>query len=163
MFLACSTISRRRSPRAPLDCSDQSSVFVNCLTLLASSDRGQREIPSANAFCTPGICFASYLQPPRISRRPSILIIRPARLSLARLSLAPPHRFAQVTAAKLSQRIKMGSPLDSRWSPTSSCMAHAVSTIPTSSSKLIVTLHVSRRAALRFSPAESARGESYLQ
>ena len=46
---------------------------------------------------------------------------------------------------------------------TSSCMTHAVSTIPTSSSKLIVTLRVSPRAALRFSSGESARGKSYLQ
>ena len=49
------------------------------------------------------------------------------------------------------------------FAPTSSCMTHAVSTIPTGSSKLIVTLRVSRRGALRFSSAESARGKSYLQ
>ena len=64
--------------------------------------------------------FASYLQPPWISRRPSILIIRPARLSLA-----PPHRFAQVTAAELSPPIKIGAPLESGRSPTSLCTTHA--------------------------------------
>ena len=83
---------------------------------------------------------------------------------LRAVSLAPPpHWFAQVTAAKLSPRIKIRSPLTSGRSPTSSCMIYAVSTIPTSSSKLFVALHVSRRAALRFSSAESARGKSYLQ
>ena len=47
---------------------------------------------------------------------------------LRAVSLAPPYRFAHVTAAKLSPSIKDGSPLNSGRSPTSSCMTHAVST-----------------------------------
>lgn len=90
-------------------------------------------MPAAHVFCTPGICLASYLQPPRISRRPSILLVRQASVSLA-----PPHRFDQVAAAKLSSRIRTGSPLVCRRPPTSSCMTHAVRTIPKSSSRLIV-------------------------
>ncbi|CAB1099777.1 unnamed protein product [Ectocarpus sp. CCAP 1310/34] len=59
--------------------------------------------------------------------------------------------------------MRIGSPLISGRSPTNSCITHAVMTIPTSSSRLIVTLLVSRHAALRFSSAEKSSGRSYLQ
>ena len=41
---------------------------------------------------------------------------------LRAVSLAQPHRFTQVIAAKLSPRIKIVSPLNSGQPPTSSCM-----------------------------------------
>ena len=81
----------------------------------------------------------------------------------ARLSLAPPHRGIQDTAAVLSPRIRMGSPFSSTLSPTSSSMTHAVTTTPNNSNRLIVILQVSRRSAFLFSSAVSFFCKSYLQ
>ena len=55
------------------------------------------EIMSATTSCTPGICFASWLQPPVISSLPSSLMARAARL----LRDAA-HRLIDETAATLS-------------------------------------------------------------
>ena len=54
------------------------------------------------------------------------------------LSLALPQRLTHVTVATLSPRITMGSPTDSGVSPANASINHAVTTIPNSSSKLIV-------------------------
>ena len=120
--------------------------------------RGQRNMPSAKVFCTPGMCSDTWLQPPLISWRRSILIIKHALLSLAQ-----PHRLTHVAAAEFSPRNTIESPADAGSSPCSSSISHAVATIPKSSSKLIVMVQVSRRSAFRFSYFVGAGGTSYLQ
>ena len=109
-------------------------------------------------FCTPGVCIASWLQPRLISRRPSVLISKHFFVSLA-----PPQRLTHVTAATLSPRITMGSPTDSGVSAANFSITHAITTISSSSSKLIVMIHVSRRLAFRFSSCVSPSGRSYLR
>ena len=81
----------------------------------------------------------------------------------ARLSLAPPHWLTHDTAATLSPRINAGSPSDAGLFPTSSSITQAVTTIPGSSIRLIVTVQVSRRSAFRFSSAVKPSGRSYRQ
>ena len=81
----------------------------------------------------------------------------------ALLFFAPPHLFTQETAATLSPRSAIGSPTDSGLSPTSSSITQAVTTIPSNSSKLIVTVQVSRCSAFYFNSVVSAGGRSYLQ
>ena len=81
----------------------------------------------------------------------------------ARLSLAPPHRLTQDTAAALSPRIKTGSPSTTGKSPTNSSITQAVSTIPSSSRRLIVIVQDSRRATLSFSSFVNYVGKSYRQ
>ena len=126
-------------------------------------------MPSASVLRTPGICFAVWFQPPFISRRPSILMSKHARLALA-----PPHRDIQDTAAVLSPRIRTRSPFPSALSPPSLSMTHAVTTMPYSSNRPIVillllllqvlqVLQVSRRSALLLSSAVNSFGKSYLQ
>ena len=73
------------------------------------------------------------------------------------LSLALPQRLTHVTVATLSPRITMGSPTESGVSPANSSITHAVTTIPNSSSKFIVMVHVSRRSAFRFSSCQPER------
>ena len=146
-----------------MSCSDQSSELVSSLTLSARITRGQRDmIPSASVLRTPGMCFAVWLQPPLISRRPSILIMS----KHARLSLTPPHGEIQDTADVLSPRIRIGSPFASL-SSTSSSMTRAATTMPNISNRLIVillqVLQVSRRSAFLFSSAVRSFCKSYLQ
>ena len=81
----------------------------------------------------------------------------------ARLSLAPPQRLTHVTAATLSPRITMGSPTASGVSPLNFSIAQAVTTIPKSSSRLIVMVHVSRHSAFSCSSCVSSGGRSNLQ
>ena len=141
-----------------MSCADHSLELVSSLTLAATTNRGYREISSARVFRTPGMCFAVGVHPPVSSRRPSILMSKNALLSLA-----PPHRVIHDTAALLSPRISIGSPFASGLSPTSSIMTHAVTTIPSNSNRLIVTVHVSPRSAFLLSSVVSSRGKSYLQ
>ena len=63
----------------------------------------------------------------------------------------------------LSPRSAIGSPIDSGLSPTSSSITQAVTTIPSNSSKLIVTVQVSRRSAFYFNSVVSSGVRSYIQ
>ena len=158
MFFVCSTVSKIPLPLVPMSCPDQSSELVSSLTLSARITRGQREIPSASVLRPPGMCFAVWFQPPLISRRLSKLMSKHDRLSLV-----PPLREIQDTAAVLSPRIRIRSPFASALSSDSSRMTHAVTTMPNNSSRLIVIVQDSRRSAFLFSSAVSSCGNSYLQ
>ena len=59
MFLSASTTSKILDPWLPLSCSTQSLLSVTSLIFSASSARGQRDMPSAEVFCTPGMCLAA--------------------------------------------------------------------------------------------------------
>ena len=113
MLFVSSTISNIPDPRRPRHCSRQSLEWVGSLALSGNISLGHREIPSANVFCPPGICFSLRFHSPASSRRPSILVSRQA-LS----SVAPPLRDTHDTVAMLSPRIIIGSPAASGLSPT---------------------------------------------
>ena len=132
--------------------------FVSSLTLSANTNRGQREIPSARVFCAPGICFAVGFHPPMNSRHPGILMSKHAIFSLA-----PSYREIHDTAAMLSPLISIGSPAASGLSPTNSSMTHAVTTILSSSNRLIVMVHASSGSAFLLSSVVSSSGKSYFQ
>ena len=81
----------------------------------------------------------------------------------ARLPLAPPHGLAHGTTATLSPRINTGSTSDAGLSPASSSITQAVATIPRSSSRLMVTVQVSRSSAFRFNAIVKSIGRPYRQ
>ena len=123
-------------PRGPMCCSEYSLELVSSLTVSAKTDRDQRVIRLARAFRTPGrMCFAVGFTPPLEFEMPEHFIG-----THALLSPAPPHRLIHHTAAMLSLGIGIGSPSASGPSPTSLSMAHAVTTLPSNSNCLIVTV-----------------------
>lgn len=118
-----------------------------CFTFSSTTARGHREMPSARTLFMSRICLAVWFYLRVISSRPSILMSRPARLSLV-----PPHRSIHVTAATLSPRYKRGSPCSTGVSCFSTSMTQLVATIPSNSKKLIVMVQVSRRLAFSSAP-----------
>ena len=99
------------------------------------------------SFDTPGTCFSAWFQPPLISRRPSILIRKHVRLSLP-----PPHREIQHTAAVLSPRTSIEFPMASTLSRTISSTTRVVTTMPNNSNRSSVILQVSRRSSFSLAP-----------
>ena len=92
-------------------------------------------MPSANTLDEPGICEDSKHHPVFTSNTPSHLI-----MNAARGSRVPPHRLTQETADELSPRMRAGSPATEGRSSFTTTITYAVTTIASSSKRLIDSL-----------------------
>ena len=133
------------------------SPVTNDRRLLAISSFGHLEIPSAITFCTPGIYFATRLQPPVTSSLPSILIAKEARLSRD-----PPHLLTHDTATTLSPLNSTGSPSVSGLSCKMPWVTNAVITMPQTSSTFIVIASCPLVTVGYFSSYDRLLSRSYL-
>ena len=94
-----------------------------------------RVMPSANTLDEPGMCDDSKHHPVFTSSTPSHLI-----MNAARGSRVPPHRLTQETADELSPRMRTGSPATEGRSSLTTTITYAVTTIASSSKRLIDSL-----------------------